>query len=183
MKAVVRCADVAEPLSCCESRVAFIDALAAQLLRLELEMRSNLVLEITLLTPHDSSSVSQLWPEHARNRLDESTPPVRFGRQLSSPCCGQGIESRPAVICRRAPCALDPPAVLEALECRIQRTVIDDERVTGALLDGASDTLAVLSAEEQDAQDEEIEGALQQGVAVGRGGFGWHSTRSVSLVG
>ena len=45
---------------------------------------------------------------------------------------------------------------------QFQRAVLDEEFVVGGLLDGAGDSLPVLGAENESAQDEEVERSLQE---------------------
>jgi len=65
-----------------------------------------------------------------------------------------------------APFGGDPALCLEALEGGLAGAVIDEEFVVGALLDGAGDALAVLAAEDQGAEDQQVEGSLKEGEAV-----------------
>ena len=44
--------------------------------------------------------------------------------------------------------------------------MVDEERVAGLLLDGARNSLAVLGAEQQRAEDQQVERALEEGDAV-----------------
>lgn len=73
--------------------------------------------------------------------------------------------------------------MLETLQRGIQRAVIDDQRIGGAFLNGTRNPLPVLSAEEEDAEDEEIERSLKQGIAIGSGCFGRHSTQRYGFLG
>src|SRR5690242_8352824 len=61
--------------------------------------------------------------------------------------------------------------------------MIDEERVPGPLLDDARDRLAVVRSKRENAQNEQVERALEQGVAGGAGLFGRHSTRVWRLLG
>jgi hypothetical protein len=45
---------------------------------------------------------------------------------------------------------------------QFQRAVLDEEFVVGGLLDGAGDSLPVLGAENESAQDEEVERSLRE---------------------
>ena len=48
------------------------------------------------------------------------------------------------------------------MQCRVQRSVLDQQQVVGIALDGLDDAMAVEGAEEQRAQDEEVERALEE---------------------
>ena len=75
-----------------------------------------------------------------------------------------------------------PFAPLEALKGGVQRSVVDEKRAFGLLLDRARDALTVLVAEDQDPQDEEIQCPLEQGdpfvIVLGR-----HATRVSARLG
>ena len=52
--------------------------------------------------------------------------------------------------------------VFETLERRIQSAVFDQEFFIGCLLNGARDSLAVLRAENERAENQQVQSALQQ---------------------
>jgi protein involved in polysaccharide export with SLBB domain len=52
--------------------------------------------------------------------------------------------------------------MLEAVQRRIQRTLLDLQRVAGQLLDTQQDSVAVQRSERDGLQDEEVERALQE---------------------
>jgi hypothetical protein len=56
----------------------------------------------------------------------------------------------------------DQAIVLEPLQGQIKGPVIDEEDVLGLFLNQACNTLPVLRSENQGAENEEIEGALEQ---------------------
>ena len=83
--------------------------------------------------------------------------------QLATAGRGQRVEARAAIVVGGPPFGGNEPALLEPLQRRIERAVLDEQHTVGLRLDGAGDALAVLRAEDQRAQDEQIERALQMG--------------------
>src|SRR5262245_43132974 len=104
--------------------------------------------------PRHDSTLHVVRSHHARDRLDEPVPATRFADELFASDRGERIEACAPVVLRRAPRSLDPSAVLEALEGRVQRSMVDEQRVAGSLLDDARDSLAVMRPEGEGAQDE-----------------------------
>src|SRR5262249_22634864 len=94
----------------------------------------------------------------------------------------EGVEARAAVVFGGAPGAFDPAALLEALEGGVEGAVVDEEGFAGAALDGECDAMAVVRRGGKDAQDEEVEGSLEEGIAGGLVS-GRHSTRVFSRLG
>jgi hypothetical protein len=81
---------------------------------------------------------------------------------LFAPGGGQRIESRFAVVGRRSPPGGDPATIFKALQRGIKRAVLYEEFLLRCLLDGSGDALPMLRAEDQGAQNEQVEGALEQ---------------------
>src|ERR1035437_6616202 len=104
--------------------------------------------------------------QNERDRLRELLPFTHFARELPSTERGELVESRRTVVRRGAPARSDPLPRLEALKCRIERAVVDEERFARGALDGRGDALAVLRAAEQRAQDEQVERPLKEGDAI-----------------
>jgi len=77
-----------------------------------------------------SSTNALLRRENGRkitiNGVNETIPAAGLGHELLSPDSGERIKPRAAVVLRCPPRALDPPARLEALECGVQRSVVDE---------------------------------------------------------
>ena len=65
---------------------------------------------------------------------------------------------------------------LEPLEGEVERTVIDQEDFLRLALDGARYSLAVAGAEDEGLEDQEVEGALEEGDAVVVALLGRHTT-------
>src|SRR5439155_26114690 len=81
------------------------------------------------------------------------------------------IVLRVAMILRRAPLALDPSLLLEALERGVERSLIDVEHTPRELLDALADAPAVHRLERQCLEDEQIERSAENvggRIAAGR---------------
>ena len=96
-----------------------------------------------------------------------AAPPARLARQLRAAGPGEGVEPRLAVVGRDAPLRGDPALGFEPLQRGVERAVVHQQLVARRLLDRARDALAVLGPENEGAEDEDVERALQQGEAVG----------------
>jgi hypothetical protein len=81
--------------------------------------------------------------EHAHDRAGDTPPFAFLAPELAAAGRGQRVEARAAVVVRRAPFGVDPAARLQALQRRIERSVIDDEYVAGRLLNRTGNGLAV----------------------------------------
>ena len=95
----------------------------------------------------------RLGPEHPHDRRGDAAPLPLFVDELLAPLAGQRVEARLAVVLGGAPRGVDEAAVLEPLQRRVERAVVDDQDVVGLALDRAGDALAVLRAEDQGPQD------------------------------
>src|ERR1039458_1690046 len=100
------------------------------------------------------------------DRLRELLPLAHLAHELLSTEGGEIVETRLAIVRRGAPRRPDPLPRLEALERRVERAVVHKERLSRSTLNGTGDALPVLRATEQRAQDDEVEGALQEGDAI-----------------
>src|SRR5262249_30748482 len=88
-----------------------------------------------------------LAPLASRQNLahrDRQVFPVRlFHLELFPAGTGQFVEASPAVVLRRAPLTLDPAAVFNAVEGRVEGTLLDGKPVLGELADALPDAVAV----------------------------------------
>src|SRR5262249_22205096 len=73
----------------------------------------------------------------------------------------QCIEARAAIVLRCAPCGCNPPLMLEAMQRRIQRALLDTQQVIGDLLNALCDRPAVHGLHRERSHDEKVEGPLQ----------------------
>ena len=126
-------------------------------------------------------------PENARDGGGQAAPLRGLSDQPLAAGFRQLIEPRLAIGVRGAPFGPDPFPRFEALQRRIERAVIDDQRLRRLILDGAGNALAMLRTVDQRLEDEHVERALQQRRAlVGLAGgllSGRHSTRVSVLLG
>lgn len=106
----------------------------------------------------------------------QPAPLAGFANELFAARAGEGIEARLAIVRGDAPFGGDPALRLQALQGGVQRAVIDEENILGLFLNGARDSLAVLGAEDQHAENEHIERTLQERNAI-LFLFGSHWTR------
>ena len=112
------------------------------------------------------SPPGRLGPEHAPDRGHDPAPAAGGACELGAARARERVETGPAVVVGGPPLRVDPAPRLQALQRRIERSVLDEQHVVGGLLDGPRDALAVLRAEHERAQDQEVQRALEQGHAV-----------------
>src|SRR5258706_12852571 len=77
--------------------------------------------------------------EDAGNDVGHPIPVARLPLEMSPACGGQPIEARLALVLGFAPLALDEPLVLEPIEGRIERALLDFEAGGGGMVDTAQD--------------------------------------------
>src|SRR5262249_17840580 len=147
------------PGSPCSSRRSASSAMCASISAAKsstVRLRRNTARLLALLRSHDSP-----------DRRDEPLPSGRLPGELPAARRGPPVEAGLAVVRGGPPLRKEPAALLEPLERRIERAVLDEELLLGPLLDGAGDPLTVLRAEDQGPQDQQVERPLQQLQAVG----------------
>src|SRR5262249_22667873 len=133
---------------------------------------------LTSGNPFRTSSRPLRGTEHSHDRSGYSPPLPFLFHQLAAACAGQRVEARLAIVVGRAPLGRDEAPILETLERGVERSVIDDEDVVGLALDEAGDALAVLRAQDERPQDEQVERPLQMGRVLAIGPLSdRHSTR------
>jgi hypothetical protein len=74
----------------------------------------------------------------------------------------QRVELGPPVVFGCAVRDRDPAAFDEAVQCRIERALLDAQHFVGITLNRFRDRVAVRGSEQQRAQDEQVQRALQQ---------------------
>jgi hypothetical protein len=92
----------------------------------------------------------------------EALPFGGFAHELFAAGGSERVEAGFAIVGGDAPLGGDPAAVFEALERGIESAMLDEQFLPGSVLNSASDALAVLLAEDESAQDEQVERALQE---------------------
>src|SRR5688500_10306631 len=85
--------------------------------------------------------------EGERHRARETIPACRFRAEPPTASRRQSIVLRLAVVLRDAPLAVDEPLVLEAVQRRVQRTLLDLECAARDLADAKQHAVAVQLAE------------------------------------
>src|ERR687891_1703351 len=106
---------------------------------------------------------------HAADGVCHALPFPRFDRELTAARRGKVVILGAAAQLRDLPLGLDPALVLETMEGRIERALVDLQDVSGNLLDPLGDGPAVQGILLQRAQDQQIERAGQQ---IGRSRHG-----------
>ena len=96
------------------------------------------------------------------DRVEELRPAVAFAQELRLAGRGQPVVLRLLVGFAGPPLRLQPAALLETMQGRIERAGLDLEQIVGLGADGLADAVAVLRAPLQDSEDEHVERALQQ---------------------
>jgi hypothetical protein len=103
-----------------------------------------------------------LGPQNAPDGRRQPPPPSCLFDELFAAQLCEPVEARLTVVPRGSPLSRDPTPLLQPLEGGIKSSVLDQQLVLGRPLDSARDTLAVLRAEDQRPQDQQVERALQE---------------------
>src|SRR5919106_1369051 len=119
---------------------------------------------------------------HAADGACHALPFPRFDRELAAAGSREVVILGAAAQLRDLPLGLDPALVLETMEGRIKRSLIDLQDVLGHLLDALGDGPAVQGILLQGAQDQQIERAGQHIWYSRHGVDGRHSKVLVSTV-
>src|SRR5262249_5081230 len=95
--------------------------------------------------------------DDARDGGGQAAPRLFLGAELVPAARGQLVVLRAAIVLRGAPAGLDPAAALEAMQRRVQRPLLNAQRLARALLDALGDGPAVLRLERERVQDQQIQ--------------------------
>jgi hypothetical protein len=109
-----------------------------------------------------------LWTEDAFDTVGEAAPVLELVIELALSLAGEFVVFDAAIVFRDAPDSSEEAALFEAVEGRIERAMFDAKEVVGNLLDAFGDGETVLGFEGDCAEDEEVEGALEEVGLLGR---------------
>src|SRR6185437_3287936 len=109
----------------------------------------------------DTSHLVEGFPEDEPDGACHSPPSADCGVQLLSALAGEPIELGLAVVVADAPLGGDASAILEAMERGIEGALLNLEGAFRGPFDGLRDGMSMGRSHEQGAQDEQIEGALE----------------------
>src|SRR5688500_5871032 len=88
-------------------------------------------------------------------------PDGRLVPQLRAPRARELIDLGAPVVVGDTPCRRHPALALEAMQRRVQRAFLDEQRILGGLLDPFGDRIAMLRAPAQGLEDEQLEAAAE----------------------
>ena len=104
------------------------------------------------------------------HRADERRPGIGLVDELTAPRAGERIDLDAPVVVAGPPFAGEELPLLEAVERRVERALLDLKGAVGDLLDARENPVTVQLAERDGAEDEQIESAGDDGDAFGHGG-------------
>ena len=152
----------------------------------ERDVRLALVAELLVATPvSPPHGCCYLMPictsrlfrsENAAYRCRQPPPLLCLGQYLPSSRFSQAVEARFPVVIRSTPFSANPTARFQPLECRVKRSVVDEQCAVGLLLNGPGNPLAMLRSEYERAQDKQVERTLEQDDALFLITSGRHTT-------
>src|SRR6187549_286928 len=99
-------------------------------------------------------------PRDAGDRLHEVPPVVALRREHLPSLPGEPVETPPAGARLLDPPALEPAALLEAVEERVEGSDVEAEAALGAVLDELADLVPVARARLEEGEDEQLRRAL-----------------------
>src|ERR1039458_2910997 len=100
--------------------------------------------------------------QHPPDRHRQPRPRFRLHAELLAPRCRQFVKPRAPPHLRSAPFRRDPPLVLQTVQRRIERSLVDPQHIPRNLLDGLGDGPPVLRPGLRSEENQQIERALQQ---------------------
>src|SRR6187549_3405176 len=124
---------------------------------LTLEQRAEPVKEVI---EHRESPGGSGLLEDERDGGGQLVPGVGFGGELFPAGAREVVVLRLPVVVRRAPLGLDEATTLEAVQCRIERTLWDLQRGSRDLVQSLGDCPTMHCLKRQCLQDEQVERAL-----------------------
>jgi hypothetical protein len=106
------------------------------------------------------------FPQNPSDRADKGLPAFALLGQLTPAGRRQTIEARPAVVLRGSPLRSNPALILQPVQGRVERPLIGLEHVARQELQSLRDAPAVHRFILEGTEDEEVEGALEEGRAA-----------------
>jgi hypothetical protein len=101
------------------------------------------------------------------NGRGETRPAVLLGREQLLPSDGEAVVLRLPVVVRDTPFGADRAVELEPVKGGVERPFLDLQHLIREQVDRLGDSVAVQRAALEGMEDEEIEGALEEGGRVG----------------
>ena len=143
------------------------------LLRLALDVERELLVELAFdaVRSHQRANpqeqIAEIHAAHASFITRPMAVDMRSHSPASTASCRrpdarEPVVLRPAAQLRDGPLGFDPALVLEAMERRVERALVDLQDVLGDLLDALRDRPAVQRAGLQRPEDEQVEGARKK---------------------
>src|SRR5262249_39244267 len=136
-----------------------------------------------MILPNRTTLAFVVWRgvHDAADRVDELRPPILFARELRLARLRQLVVLRALIGFAEVPRRLEPSAIFETVERRVQGAGLDLEEAVGLRPDGLADAVAVLGTPLQGPEDEHVEGALEQLQSLAVGVFGHGCRQSTAL--
>src|SRR4029077_19235734 len=105
-----------------------------------------------------------LWPRRqgGGDRRDRAFPPVRFFLQPFTPLRRQLVKFGPPVVFRFPPLRLEQSLTHQPEQGRIQRSLLDEQPLSGNLLDPGKNRVTMKRSERDGLENEQIQCARQQ---------------------
>ena len=100
--------------------------------------------------------------ENPRHGVGHPGPVLALFDELALAVAREPVVLGLTVVLRRVPFRIDPALLLQAMERRVERPLVDPQDVARDLLDALRDAPAVHRLERQRLQDEHVERALQE---------------------
>src|SRR5450631_3483549 len=99
---------------------------------------------------------------HTPDRLHQSIPTILFCREVFFALHGEALIPCPLLVFRQFPFGLDPSPFAQTMQRGIERAMLYLQHVLGTGSDGHADSMSMLSAESERAQNQHIESTLQK---------------------
>ena len=120
------------------------------------------------------------WLEDAADGVNQLLPTRRLRDQLLSTDRSQPVVPGLSIVLGGTPERRDPAAILEAVQCRVERPVLDLQDVLGAAFDRVSNRMPVPRTKNECLEHQHVERALEH-LALHRRLTFWHEPQSTPL--